>query len=425
MKKYTKIGAVVLAVVMLLALSVSAFASVDSDGGWNDYNGIESGETTIAIAKSIVFVNAEETQVREPNITYTYTISTANPGEGTTIKGLDLKNDTTEMTVAVKAGPISAVTNPDKKTTVVFADTNKATATSNGTANIKRDAKFIFDNDAFTAPGIYRYKITEDSTGKASVGITEAPTYAADRYLDVYVMRDGSGYKIYGYVLFEGDETTSLDYSKNADKAKKSAGYVNTSTTAGSNADVDVYTTQNLFIIKSTAGALADKTQDFPVTINLTKASGLKDGIKLDYTVTNNGSLTKTGTDTNNVDYVTMDAALDGTVRDGSTITITGIPAGSTVTLTEKNNSTDTYRVKAGTAADGAQLLTEASVAAGATSEATTSQALSAKISIYLTNTLDTISPTGYAVRFAPYALLLACGLTLLFVTRRKSYDEA
>lgn len=419
-----KLVSLILAIMMIAMVGAAFATSVESTTTWNSYNGIDNSANTIRIAKEIIFVNAENTNVREPNITYTYTIATTTPGTAK-IKGLDMTAHSTELTSQVKAGPLTAVEGATTATTstVSFVDTNtKIAATANGTSD-RKYANFTFTPATFGAAGIYRYLITESQTPtKASIGVTEAATYVNTRYLDVYVKwnSDHSALEIYGYVLFEGSATDSIEYDKNTDLAKKSHGFVNKSTTAGTQEDVDVYTTENLLISKTTTGSMADKNHNFPVTITFTKATGLSDSIKLDFAVANSGTLTKTGDDTNSVGYVTMDAALSGTVKDTSTITITGVPYGSTVTMTETNNTFDSYRVKAGTTSDTADLLTEATVAASATSGATTSQTLNAQKSIYITNTLDAISPTGYVSRFAPYALILVAGIALLIVAKKR-----
>ena len=437
MKNMKKIGALVLALVMVLSLSAMALAEGEAktDDTWNDYNGIESSENTLKIAKALVFKNAEATTVREPNITYTYTISSTDP-DPAAITGVDKETPANEWTVPVKAGPLAAVTGAitDTTSTITFADTNTFGATAAGASNTKY-AAFTFDttkfkvDDVLTA-GIYRYAIAETtSVEKSTVGIAEANNYQANRFLDVYVHwkdADHTALEIYGYVLFEETEAgTSIAYNVKDDLAKKSPGYVNTASGSGELEDVDVYTTQNLVISKKTTGSLADKNNDFPVAITFTKAQGLADGIKLDYTVSGNGTLTKVETDDAG-DYVVLNTKMVGTVRDGSTITITGIPDGSSVVMNETNNTVDFYRVKAGTEADGNDLLDEAVVEPGDASNDTGSVTVTEETKeIHLTNTLSEISPTGYVVRIAPYALMLAAGIVLFILMRRRREDAA
>ena len=71
MKYIKRISSIVLALMMVLTMGTSVFAAT-SDGTLNEDNGIESKDGTIRIAKQMVFINAEDTTVREPNITYTY-----------------------------------------------------------------------------------------------------------------------------------------------------------------------------------------------------------------------------------------------------------------------------------------------------------------------------------------------------------------
>lgn len=422
-----KIISILLTLVMLAVCAAAlATEAVDSNDATkiNTDKGIDSTANTIRIVKQIVCVNAENTTVREPNIEYTYTIASVTPGTATI-------TDANSNIGNVKAGPIAAVTGGATATTstVTFADTATVAATANGTASDAKYASFTFDPSKFKddsnalSPGIYRYSITETcSPTKASVGITEPDGYNAGRFLDVYVKwnDDRDALEIYGYVLFEGEATTSI---ASPTVTMKSAGYVNTSTTAGTQTDVDIYTTQNLYINKTTTGTLADKGHYFPVTVTLTAPTGVTPP-KMDVTVTN-ATLTFS-TDTVGA-YTAAWGNVAGTVKDGGQIAIKGIPAGTKAKIVETNDTADAYKVKAGTTSDDDDLLAEAVVAAGQPSSATSEVTMStAKGEIFITNTLDSISPTGYVTRFAPYALMLIGGIALLIVAKkhRKHSDE-
>ena len=418
---FRKLSTVLLALIMIFAMSISTFA-VNTDGTVNDDKGIESTDNTIGIAKQIVFVNGESTTVREPNITYTYSITAASP-ENATITDKD------NMSGTVKSGVIGAVSSTTA--TVSFADTNTVNATSNGTNSASKYASFTFTPATFGAAGIYRYKISETTdVTKASVGITEAATYSADRYLDVYVQKNANSgaLEIYGYVLYDGDANESFKSTKldpAGDVSKKSAGYVDTDTNPDdtTHSNVDVYTTQNLFIDKTTTGTMADVENDFPVALTFTAASGVTATPKIDVVLAGNGALTGTASDAVGT-YIAFATSMSGTVRGGSSIYLKGIPEGAKASLVETNNTSDSYKVKAGATAGAEDLLTEAIVAAGADSGATTAQTLEAKKEIYITNTLNAISPTNVVMRFAPYLFILGGAVMLLIVSRRRRSEE-
>ena len=410
-----KIGVVASGLVLSMAMSTAVFAASTTDAT-NNWNGIETTDNTISIAKQIVFINGEDTTVREPNITYTYTLATTAPGSATV-------TDHEGITGTVKAGPMSAASSATASAT--FADTSTAAATANGTgqADIKH-ASFSFSPSAFGNPGIYRYKVTESTdVSKESVGIEEAGSYAKTRYLDVYVSKTSNTdptLKIYGYVMFEGSETQTINSN---DVSMKSAGFVNSEESGSGQTDVDIYRTQNLYIEKMTTGTMADPENDFPVSIALTAANGVTAAPKIDVTVEGSGALLGTSNDSVGT-YIPFAANLAGTVRNGSSIYLKGIPQGTAAALIETNNTQDSYRVKAGTASEGDDLLAEAIVAAGADSAATAAQTLEAKTSVYFTNTLDQISPTNVVTRFAPYLFILGAAVLLLMVMRRRKAND-
>ena len=372
---------------------------------------------TVSIKKQLIFVNDAGSDVREPNITYTYEISSVDLSSANATV-----TDSTGVSGKVKSG-VDAALPADPTAQIAFADTNAAiTASANGTP-VERFAEFTFDPTQFPGPGIYRYKITETSTNKAAVGVAAEGTYSDTRYLDVYVKKTSATddtLMIYGYVMFDADADTSFDAATAATIEKKSSGFVNTSTTAGSFDGVDVYRTQDLIVTKTTTGVMADKANDFPVAITVTLPNTITGTVKYGVTLGGNATLTAatTSPDTAGAFILSGTNAYSGTVDNGSTITITGIPQGATAVLAESNNTPDSYKVKAGTSADGTDLLAETIVAAGGNATTTTAVTLSTTGNIYLTNTLETISPTGYVTRFAPYVLILAGGILLIFFGR-------
>ena len=280
-KTFKRLGALAAALALSVSMAGTAFAANIGDNGT-----VTADDNTVTIKKQIVFVNAENTTVREPNITYTYTISAATANSATV-------KDADGIQAAVKSGVAGAISNTTAK--VLYADTASVQASSNGIAD-EKTFSFTFVPTAFTAPGIYRYQIVEAvSPTKASVSVTEAATYSATRYLDVYVQRETAGsttMKIYGYVLYEDSNDTIINgyegQVQNLDK--KSEGYVNTSTTTGQQEDVDVYTTQNLVVHKTTTGTMADPNHDFPLSVAFNPAAGVT-APKIGVATSNNGTI--------------------------------------------------------------------------------------------------------------------------------------
>ncbi|MBO7516063.1 MAG: hypothetical protein J6T47_10615 [Lachnospiraceae bacterium] len=402
--------------------STLAFAGTGTAGGAIPVPTVEdttNAINTVSIRKDLIFVNDAASDVREPNITYTYTASAV------TVSGTAPTVTTNDAgPAAVKSGVPDALTNTTD--TIVFADTAVASSSADGVA-ATRYANFTFDPTKFAGPGIYRYMVVESTDKqKTTLGIVAAATYSDTRYLDVYVRKTSETdptLLIYGYTLFKADATYSFS-SKTGEVLnldKKSSGYVNISTTAGSFEDVDVYRTQDLTVSKTTTGLLADKSNNFPVAITVTLPSAVTQTIKLDVALESNATLDGTTTDTIG-SYVNSQAtAYNGSVENDSKIKIKGVPYGATVVLVEQNNTPDTYKVSATASVGSAaatEVLAEESVAAGTNSSSTTATVMTSNTTIAITNKLELISPTGYVARFAPYALILAGGILLIVFGR-------
>ena len=287
----------------------------------------------IPVTQDILLFNSENKRIWEPNIVYSYSVTSADVTSAN-IKTQDA--DDNEVILSVHPGVIGAITEMHDsgdaskemtsdgearigtatfgtstfgKPTESMKDTNKVTVETgeeggeevryNCSIDCKArqqmtlvvNASKIYDTDADgtpdNAPGVYRYKIediTEDSTF-AEAGVTKG--IADDNiFLDVYTKynEEQSGLVIYGYVMLRsglGDDNTSITYNSEAKETVKIDGYTTTSE-GDDNGDGlvlpadyrgDCYYTYNVDVEKQVAGDLADRTHEFPFRIQLSNGT--------------------------------------------------------------------------------------------------------------------------------------------------------
>jgi len=458
-----KLVSLILAIMMIAAVGAAFATSVEDEGTGTSGTAI----TEVAITKEIVLFNTTTQQIYEPNIKYTYSLATQNPNSPTV-------TDKNSMTATVKTGVAGLVkiqgSNKDgyigtagTSASLVFGDDNstkKATVVEGTiitTSNKKvavRNLKLSFDVTALksgdsypaTSAGIYRYKITDDTTAATltAAGVARNSSYDPVRYLDVYVEwnSERTAPQVYGYVLYKttdtsttADGTSSITYDSSKTTFIKVTGYnvesEMLSTDGSSNSTADEYHTYNLSVTKTTTGSMADLNNEFPVGIIFTNDSvtALADFYSTGDFANTNLALTATGGYSVNTDFSTTPS-----VKNDDTFTFVGLPAGTYYQIAEKNNTYDSYKVKIEdkTPSTAVNVFAEAIVAAGANTTVNTRIAIDNDAGsssyktqdIQITNTLDAISPTGYVSRFAPYALILIGGIALLIIAKKRKPKE-
>lgn len=441
MKNLKKISALVLAVVMVMAMGTMAFADDD-----NVYTGVDqteatsvSGTTSIPLNKTIVIFNTDDnTTVREPDITFSYALAKV---DSTAADGAQLSSTVSDgtNTVRVYNGVPSAVTAP---TAITYSQSNTVSATTKGFED-EKTTNITVDPTAFPHAGIFRYVITETSNpvSVADRGLeAHTASYDSTRYLDIYIYNpDGSTHTtqwMEAAVIFKTQVTTSG--SEGTDNItttfEKTTGFEpGTDGTPGTtdftnDATVDRYFTYNLDVTKAITGTLADKTHDFPFQIAITGA--LANAVTVDVT---NSSASPANTTLSVSTTVANDTAA---LRDGETYSVTGLPKGTTVTVTEYNDTVDVYKLTtsfAGTTSTATQSnADEGTTEATATGETgvlinsgdATNVKADTKTVLTFTNDLAEISPTGVVMRVAPYALILAAGVVLLMLSKKRRTAE-
>lgn len=404
MKHLRKISSIVMALMMVLTMGASVFAAD---------TGVSTGNT-ITLEKEILVFNNESISVYGPGITYTYAVTAGSADKTVT--------DAAGHTVAVKAGITGGLTLSSN--TIVFGKNDPVNATSEGNSVTKSITAEI-DLNAFNGvAGIYRYKITETASDLVAAAMTRPSGYIADRYVDVYLRNGDDGLEVAGTVVFIGDANIDGETTNNNKITGKTTGFVDSydSTVDGEEGPAvsgmaDRYYTYNYSLKKVVTGAMGDKVHPFKFNIATTGVAGQK--------------FTVEGSDTAG----TIGTAVTKNLSDGQTLEIKGLPANTTINVTETNDTPDTYKV---TVTDGENtFINGVNVPAGkekSMSEdalALTNYAANTivKPTANLTgttfeNNLNEVSPTNVVMRFAPYLFILGGAMMLLVASRRRKSDQ-
>ena len=452
----TKIIALVLVGVMMMTV-VAAVADAPADGNMTEQSGVigefpspdepESYSDKVVIYKEITAYNPETCEVNAPTITFNYTIGKATVASGTTVTdnaSRHKKNGETDVNVkvAVKEGIAGAKISGTAEGVLAITPANKLKSSEYGTAN-----RFALTVDFSgcdwatqgSGAGVYRYQIIETTVQsvKEAAGIKDGNNAANDTlFLDVYV--DGFG-DVYGYVLFSNN--VSIDGSTSEDTAASTAGKVEGfvdekdehvySSTDESTADK--YYTFNFDVskeVKNDAYALSQK-HEFPFTVTFENENVKAAVLPI---IRKTGDATLTIPDTAaaiasfSYDGTAASPTKSLTIGNAAVVSFVGIPCGTTVTINEKNDVTgvsyNSVSTGAHTNAD-AKAINTGDTSNNATITCTThvtraTENHSGEGKVLFTNTLLQISPTGVTLRFAPYILILAAGIVLLLVSRRR-----
>lgn len=253
-------------------------------------------------------------------------------------------------------------------------------------SSVEKTVTVDFSKVNWTAPGIYRYTITELGSGNDDITNDSDTT----RTLDVYVVNDGDGgYKIASQAMIKGTEApTGKDYAKNS----KSDGFTNS------------YKTYALSLQKEVAGTMGDKGRTYNFTINFegpANASFDMNGQKINLNAEGKGS---------------AEIAL----KNGELETIKGIPSTVNYTVVEKINKNDGYTVSYKVNDNAVDSTTDA------TTVSTSKQEMGkADNAVVCTNLKNAVTPTGIAMTVAPYILMVAVAGIFAILFLRRRHEEA
>lgn len=416
-----KIAGIALSTAMILSMGVTAFADTTPAG---TYPTTES----IVLHKDVMIYNTSGHEIDAPEIEYSYKVEAVTPAENTKITDYQGNSGTVKAGVD---GVVSITSSLDFSAEEAKAATEGHEYDADTNKKYTKDVVVSVNIANISAAGIYRYKITDTTSSEALVnaGIVRAENYDPVRYLDLYVSNHENALYIAGHVLFRnGSADTSFNAAQSG-TAVKVTGY-----DAASEPVSDQYHTYNLDITKTVDGAMGDKTYEFDFAVNTKDA--------------NNGAASTIfyAVDGGSESSALIGAEIGAKLRHGQTLHLYGLPQTTLYNVAEKAHKFDTYTVtvfdsadklyKGGGKADGSKGVNMAALTGSvAASEATDIALVSgydantvgaqAMTGITFLNYLNAISPTGVALRVAPYALMLTAGLFLLIFSRRfKAVEE-
>ena len=343
-KMLRRLAAVLLAGTMMMAMGTSVFAE----------------EKEVSFTKTLNMENADGASV--PNVTFTYDIKAGDGVKATDTTPEILKGVGTPSIGTAKYGP----TGED--------------------ANLVKTVNVDFSDITFEKPGIYRYVITENTTGNADITNDSNAT----RYLDVYVVNgENDRYEIADFQLLSEavrpNSGTGV-YDGNA----KSDGYTNT------------YTTYELSLDKVVTGTMGDKGKEFEFTIEFEGPANAT--FKYNETPVDLGEDGK--------------ASVAGIKLADTTnpAVIKGIPSTVKYTITEKINANEGYTTSYTVNGE------------NETKGTTISVQTMGKINnaVVCTNVKDAVTPTGIVMNIAPYVLMVvvAAVLAIVFLRKRNTFEN-
>lgn len=327
-----------------------------------------------------------DAEANVPNVTFEFTITSGQAVAAT------------DSSPAIYAGiGIPNVENAIFKAGDTTTEGKPSDVPDNTTENFKYATDEVtvnFGGISFTAPGIYRYTITETNPTQDGITIEGNNTRTLDVHVK-YANNSEEQLEISSYALYTGKPPITYD---EFNSTAKSSGFTNT------------YTTHDLTLEKQVTGNQGDRDKYFEFTVSITKAVA---GTVYDVDLTD---ATWNGSPKNPTELtVNSGGTISGTfyLKDDESIVIQGLTAGTDYTITETEYTDDGYK-------------TSYKIDNGIVSEASSTGEQNMRDSdqkVTFTNNKEGTVPTGIILEIAPYIVLatvVLAGLTALFVTRKR-----
>lgn len=332
----------VVAATMLLALVGVAAPAWAEEGSATPHLPVNDNKVTIA-SKLTMDENA-----MVPNVMFNYSIAPASKNELTSTGGMPV---TAGVDGAVSLSPAS----------VNYSDKKLNHENAGGTTTITAQLSAVLDASKFTAPGIYRYKITQTPPELDGLDVAHG-----ELFLDVYVENGNPGLVANGCTL-----------STAAGSGDKTSGFENK------------YVTHKLTIEKVVDGNQGDKNKDFDFTVTIKGA----DGEAYKY------ATVKGGTTTPNEIKAASGTAISVRLKNGESVIFYGLSSEDKFTVTEADYRSDgyktSYKIGGDTSSIEGRSIAEEAIGASDTT-------------VIFTNTKDATVPTDVIRTVAPYVAIVA-----------------
>ena len=437
MKNIKKLAALVLALMMVLSLTATAFAA-EPDNYTGTFGSTVPGESTGG--------NRTETTTVEE---FTSAITAATFNVHFIISGTNAVRPITQFSYSIANGSAAAgdATHPSiyagvtDGATIPTATTDQWAAVNVGSIGDDVDTIGLsFDATKFSQPGIYRYTITQTALTdeQTAIGIENGNTYgtaSGDQdwqtlTLDVYVANvTVSGtptLSVVAAVLQNGTTQPVLsDERGTVDGTLETATY-----TTKVDGFYNCYQSYDVTLHKVVTGDAGDKNFAFPFDMQLGQnLNGTTDDAN---TSIEGMTITATAADAKATCSATYTIAtgttIQGTItmKDSGAITLTGLPKTAIVKLMETVDAGEGYDITSVVSnmnpstnlTDNLGGIVKHHTETAFTTEGTVDGTAGADITY--TNHRASISPTGVVLRVAPYALMLFAGIFFVILSRRR-----
>lgn len=329
-KMVRKLTALFVAGTMMAAMGTTAMAA--------------ENPTNLTITKELI----KEVNAYAPNTEFQFSIVPGAAG-------------VTEDGMPITAGPEGGVSFAGGNDSVKFTD-------GVGQGSMEQTLSLVVNNGSFSAPGIYRYTVSEVKGNYEGVQYDETT-----KNFDVYVNSDGD---VYAYTFTDAGAEDGKDDGVFTNKYDENTGL------------------GDLKITKEVTGNQGNKSQEFTFTIGVDGADGEQ------YHVVYGSE--------NTVVELNSGETKEIQLSDGETATIYGLSASDEYTVTEDDYSSQGY--------DTTINEQDTNTVTGTLSDAK---------EIKVVNDKEATTPTGIVTDIAPYVIMVAAAVVLGFAfLRKRSYNK-